>query len=174
MPLLFGLIPIPDSFPLFKKLTYSKAFEKIAKKCFVECDVDSDNRLTVQELYICLLLLYDRMNSKLPCHIKVPKKDQVIDLFKRHDKDGSGTMCYPEFLDVARVLFADDKSFKDSIFLRVVTTLVLKMLVWPTGAVLVKASLCGMGLEAANKVPDSVISHGLETVGKYASGYVAA
>jgi Ca2+-binding EF-hand superfamily protein len=148
-------------------------FEKVARKCFEECDVDADSRISLQELYICVLLIYDKMNAKLPCHMKPPGKAVVTKLFLLHDTDGSGHLSYDEFLIVARVLFADEKSFKDSILLRVVTTLVLKMVVWPMSAVAVKSGLCAVGLEQADKIPSSVISHACETAGKYASSYIA-
>ena len=128
----------------------------------------------MQELYICLLLLHDKMNAKLPCHIKPPVKAQVVELFLRHDMDGNGSLSYPEFLDVARVLFADDKRFKDSILARVVTTLLLKLMVWPLSAMLIKSGVSAAGLESINKVPDSLISHACETVGKYAGSYIAS
>jgi hypothetical protein len=28
---------------------------------------------TQKELHICLLLLYDKLNDKLPCHLRVPR-----------------------------------------------------------------------------------------------------
>lgn len=171
---LFGFIPIPDNFPFFRKITYSRAFESIAKKCFAECDVDSNNRLSMQELYICLLLLYDKMNSKLPCHVKPPVKAEVYDLFVRYDKDNDGSLSYPEFLEVARALFADDKNWRDSIFIRVLITMIAKTAFWPFLAVAFKAGLSGLGVSQVDGVPDAVISHGLETVGKYVGGYITA
>ena len=36
--------------------------------------------LDVKELWIAVLLLYDTLNAKLPCHVRVPKHQEVSDV----------------------------------------------------------------------------------------------
>lgn len=42
-----------------------------------DVDYDRDGMLDFKELYIAILRLYDLLNQKLPCHLKIPSTTEM-------------------------------------------------------------------------------------------------
>lgn len=53
------------------RMTNSKRFENATRASFEEVDVDKTGSLDYKELYIALLLFYDKLNAILPVHVEV-------------------------------------------------------------------------------------------------------
>jgi hypothetical protein len=93
---------------------------------------DGNGLLDEKELHICLLLLYDKLNDKLPCHVRPPSSEQVHDLFVRHTA-GNASACLDQdqFLELASSLLACEKRWWDTVFVRVVVTVGLQLALFP-------------------------------------------
>jgi hypothetical protein len=39
--------------------------------------------LVIAELYVAILKLYDALNRKLPCRLRIPKTNEVLDQMKK-------------------------------------------------------------------------------------------
>jgi hypothetical protein len=68
-----------------------------------ECDVDRNGNIDAKELHVGLLLVFDKLNQKLPVHVKPPNHDAVRVLMRRHDVDGTGALDFFEFLACVKV-----------------------------------------------------------------------
>lgn len=45
---------------------------------------------------------YFQVNIRLPTHVKAPKKEEMLKLFKKVDANNDGLLDFPEFLEAAR------------------------------------------------------------------------
>lgn len=54
-----------------KSVTNSARFENATRTSFDDVDADHTGSLDYKELYIALLLFYDKMNAMLPVHVEV-------------------------------------------------------------------------------------------------------
>ena len=96
---------------------------------------DQSGRLDEKELHICLLILYDKLNEKLPCHIRTPKPSDVHELYERHT-GGQGSLSEQQFLEVAAELFASAEHWYDSVPVKVALTVGLQLALFPLIGVL--------------------------------------
>ena len=92
---------------------------------------DADGKIDEKELHICLLLIYDKLNSKLPCRVIPPTSMKVKELFLRHDVDKTGALAENEILAVAKDLFANDKHWADSILVKVAIVATIQLACFP-------------------------------------------
>lgn len=93
---------------------------------------DSDGKLDEKELHICLLLLYDKLNDKLPCHVRVPTSEEVHTLFQTH---ATTNLSEDEFVKLAAHLLSSDKHWWDSIFAKVALSVGLQLAIFPLAGV---------------------------------------
>lgn len=75
-----------------RKITESKRFREATKTSFEDVDFDGSGSLDYKELYIALLLFYDKMNSLLPVHVEVCEIQQINSQFEIDDKLLSATI----------------------------------------------------------------------------------
>eukprot|EP01024_Parvocaulis_polyphysoides_P056395 TRINITY_DN5930_c0_g2_i1.p1 TRINITY_DN5930_c0_g2~~TRINITY_DN5930_c0_g2_i1.p1 ORF type:complete len:283 (-),score=13.75 TRINITY_DN5930_c0_g2_i1:24-872(-) len=88
-----------------ENLKHTELFAVLVKQCFQECDYDGDGYVEERELYIGLLLLYDKINYRLPCHIPAPGKEAVKYYMQTYDVNHDGRLDADEFMQVALTLF---------------------------------------------------------------------
>lgn len=139
-----------------KGITQSETFANLVEASFNEVDYDKNERLDYKELYIALLLLYDKMNSLLPVHVPVPTKFELDDLLKRYDVDSSGTLDFAEFLELSKNLFGGHKGWRDSILLRASVLMVMSLIVWPLAGASVQRGFATVGFGFATVIPTPV------------------
>jgi len=145
-------------------LSTSKLVHDAVEKTYRQCDVDG-NGVDVSELHVALLLLYDKINARLPVHIAVPTHDGVRELLKRHDLNGNGHLEFDEFYSCCKEMLdgGEEGRVTETIPFLVVRQLVVKLAFLPLAAWGIKKSLVeGGGFEGANRVPDSVLVLTLE------------
>ncbi|GMH45064.1 hypothetical protein BSKO_13021 [Bryopsis sp. KO-2023] len=151
-----------------KKITHSKRFKEFTKSSFEEVDLDGTGNLDYKELYIALLLFYDKMNGALPVHVPVPTKKEVYDYLIRFDKDQSGHLDFEEYLAVAKELFGSGRSWKDSVYFKAGILILFNMLIWPIAGKYTQKGLVKAGVSDAAKVPVAVWSFAAQGVVKMA------
>ena len=95
------------------------------------CLQDGNNEIDEKELHICLLILYDKLNDKLPCHIRVPRSEEVHELYMRHTPAPGASLNEQQFLAVAGDLFASTEKWWDSVLVKVVVTAGLQLALFP-------------------------------------------
>lgn len=93
---------------------------------------DGDGKLDEKELHICLLLLYDKLNDKLPCHVRVPTPEEVHTLFQTH---ATTNLSEDEFVTLAANLLSSDKHWWDSVFAKVALSVGLQLAIFPLAGV---------------------------------------
>ena len=86
--------------------------------------------LDEKELHICLLKLYDKLNAKLPCHVRVPRQEEVTELFQRYAPAG-GALDEEQFIEVAQDVLASDRHWHESIIVKVLLTVGLQVALFP-------------------------------------------
>jgi hypothetical protein len=92
---------------------------------------DGSGQLDEKELHICLLMLYDKLNDKLPCHVRVPTPEQVHELFERYAPASGGSLSEAQFIEVAQDMLASDKHWYESVFVRAFLTIGLQLALFP-------------------------------------------
>eukprot|EP01025_Chloroclados_australasicus_P029409 TRINITY_DN29394_c0_g1_i3.p1 TRINITY_DN29394_c0_g1~~TRINITY_DN29394_c0_g1_i3.p1 ORF type:complete len:235 (+),score=13.09 TRINITY_DN29394_c0_g1_i3:180-884(+) len=153
-----GIIPMP----WIGKITDCRLFRKMALKSFDESDKDANGKIDEKELHICILLLYDKLNNKLPCHINVPTSLKVKELFERHDVDGDKALSQDQFLSLAADLLASEQNWWDSIFVRATFKVAVTLIVFPLVGKGVSHLLQATDLPVIRRGSPAVCSHGAE------------
>eukprot|EP00195_Chlamydomonas_chlamydogama_P008660 CAMPEP_0202892474 /NCGR_PEP_ID=MMETSP1392-20130828/2194_1 /ASSEMBLY_ACC=CAM_ASM_000868 /TAXON_ID=225041 /ORGANISM="Chlamydomonas chlamydogama, Strain SAG 11-48b" /LENGTH=162 /DNA_ID=CAMNT_0049576437 /DNA_START=85 /DNA_END=573 /DNA_ORIENTATION=- len=142
----------------------SEFFKNAVQKSFESVDVDKDGQLDYKELYIGLLKLYDDLNDKLPCHIKIPTNAEVDKMLKKYDKDNSGRLNSEEYLELSKALLGNRKNWRDSIFLKCAFVLGCKIVAFPYLGGLTKRGLSRVGVPYINKLPVPLLCLVMEKV----------
>eukprot|EP00803_Ostreobium_quekettii_P002543 evm.model.scf_2338.2 EVM.evm.TU.scf_2338.2 scf_2338:19072-19560(-) len=146
----------------FKAIVNSGTFKNLCRTAFDEVDVDANKKLDYKELFIAMLLLYDKINSSLPVHIDVPTKAMVYEYLTRYDKDKTGGLEFAEFYELAKDLFGAGKSWKDSLVYRIGVIVVSNMLIWPVAGAGARGGLLKLGITEAANLPPAVYSFGVQ------------
>jgi len=113
------------------RLTQSPYFEAACTRAFHEVDMDQDGQLDFKEFYIAVLRLYDFLNEKLPCHLKIPSTNQMKDMMAKHDKDCSGHLSFEEFLSMCKEMAGGNGKFRDSLLFKATIVLGIKLVALP-------------------------------------------
>ncbi|KAJ9506598.1 hypothetical protein QJQ45_018432 [Haematococcus lacustris] len=165
---LFGFLPMPSFQPITLDFTKSRYFERAVRKSFQEMDVDKSGTLDIKELYVAILKLYDTLNSTLPTHVRIPSLADMRNLMNKYDKDGKGSLTFPEFLLVCRSLVGAKGGFFNSLFFKGMTTVAIKVLLIPLATYAIKEGLRSAGSSGVQlaKVPNAVFMFGLETAAR--------
>jgi Ca2+-binding EF-hand superfamily protein len=140
----------------------SPVVQNAIQKAFDETDLDRNGTVDFKELYIALLRVYDKLNSKLPSHVKPPQLDEVNRLMRKFDVDGSGSIGFPEFKKLVNSLLFDKKDWRESLLFKVSVAIVTKAVLFPLSALGIKEGLVAAGLEKYDVMPASVLSSVLE------------
>eukprot|EP00892_Ulva_mutabilis_P012647 jgi/Ulvmu1/9755/UM055_0095.1 len=157
---LCGIIP-------FGGVTGSRLFRKLALKTFSQCDKDGDGTLDEKELHICLLLLYDKLNDKLPCHVRVPTSDEVHKLFLAHASAhgqslAEASLTEEQFVELAAALMGADRRWWDSVVAKVALSVGLQMALFPlAGHGLTRLSKA-MGVPLVQRLSPAIWAYGTE------------
>ena len=75
--------------------------------------------------------LYDKLNDKLPCHLRVPSPDEVHELYERHAPGSGEGLNKQQFLRVAADVFASTENWWDSVLVRIAVTAGLQLALFP-------------------------------------------
>ena len=85
--------------------TRTKAFKKLCQKAFKACDTSNSGRLSKEELYSGLLLVYINIAKYAgPAACYPPSRKVVNDLFDACDENESGDICEQEFVSIIIIL----------------------------------------------------------------------
>eukprot|EP00882_Tetradesmus_deserticola_P005600 GHRQ01005896.1.p1 GENE.GHRQ01005896.1~~GHRQ01005896.1.p1 ORF type:complete len:149 (+),score=57.69 GHRQ01005896.1:460-906(+) len=141
----------------------SRMFHKYARTAFDEIDMDKTGRVDYKEVCIGILKIYDRLNATFPAHVIAPKRTEMLDMCKKYDKDGGGTIEFEEFLNMSKVLVGNRKKFTESLVWRYFSVLTLKVVVCPLAAGYLLQYLRSVGAPLAHKVPAAPLASMLET-----------
>lgn len=142
----------------------------VASKTFQECDFDKSGDIDLNELYIAVLLTYDKLNKVCPVHVKPPKKRAVQELFEEYDADKSGRLDREEFGRVIKTLVAGDtNNWRTSIWWRVTYLWGLKALLCPLAAYLI-ITVMSKFIEAAANWPQGPLAFVVELLFKLTAG----
>lgn len=105
-------------------------FKRIVRKAFAEADVDKNGTLSEAEMYVCVLKIYEKVNTFTTSHVKAPKKKEVLNLMKEYDMDKDGALNIDEFLCCSRAIFGI-ASIDHSVPINVIVVLSLRMFILP-------------------------------------------
>jgi len=152
-------------------IAHSGLFTRLCLRAFKECDVDKSGTVDRKELHVMLLLLYDKLNRKLPCHVNPPKRSDVERLLAIHDVDGSGGLDPSEFLALSRSLILSKAHWKESLFVKLSLGVAFHMALLPVIAFGFKSILMVAGVASAARLPTAVLAGGIGTVGTLAWNY---
>ncbi len=134
-----------------------------------ECDLDGDKRLDAKELHVALLLLYNKINEKLPEGVRIPfpTHAQVKMILTTADVDKDGHLSKDEFVAVAKVALgvSDSRSLVRSISRQVASRAAVKMAVIPLVLFLLREKIPGVR-RVAKRLPDPILAIGIDHVGK--------
>lgn len=116
---------------------------------------DGDGTLDEKELHICLLLLYDKLNDKLPCHVRVPSPDEVHTLFLAHASSqgvstSTASLTEEQFVKLAGDLLASDRHWWDSVFAKVALSVGLQLALFPLAGLIRLSVMASLQEPAAN------------------------
>lgn len=97
---------------------------------------DGSGTLDEKELHICLLLLYDKLNDKLPCHVRVPTQEEVHSLFLAHasahgETIATASLTQEQFVQLAGDLVASDRRWWESVSAKVAMSVALQLALFP-------------------------------------------
>eukprot|EP00878_Enallax_costatus_P000263 GHUV01000330.1.p1 GENE.GHUV01000330.1~~GHUV01000330.1.p1 ORF type:complete len:163 (+),score=49.00 GHUV01000330.1:236-724(+) len=152
----------------------SAMFRKWARKAFDEIDMDHTGKADYKEVCIGLLKIYDQLNAKMPAHVLAPHRTEMLNLCKKYDKNGDGTIDFDEFLEMAKVLVGTRRNWRDSLLWKYGAVLVLKVVLCPLAAVLIVRGLKQVEAPGAEKVPIAPLASVIEMAVKFASKTAAA
>lgn len=128
-----------------------------------ECDVDKSGHIDAKELHIGLLLFYDKLNAKLPVHMKPPCHDDVKAFLKSHDISQDERLDFQEFSScVKSMLGMGHRGVFGSLQFQVAKRIAMKMLILPAVVALIKYAAKEGGVKGVGKVPDGVMVIALE------------
>jgi hypothetical protein len=134
-----------------------------------ECDLDGNKRLEAKELHVALLILYAKINEKLPegVRIPIPTHAQVKTILATADVDKDGHLSRDEFVAVAKVALgvSDSRSLVRSISLQVASRAAVKMIVIPVVLFLLREKIPGVR-RVAKRLPDPILAIGIDHVSK--------
>lgn len=116
-------------------------------------------------------------------HIKPPKKGEVKAIMKKHDLSEDGSLNKEEFTTVIgdivggtmtilphtsspKFVSGSSDSWHKTIWFRVVSSVALKLALFPAAGHGIQKGLDAVGFEAINRVPASVLAVGCEIVFK--------
>lgn len=152
-------------------------------------DFDNSGSIQGAELYAAILLVYNKVNKICPVHIKPPKKGEIKAIMKKHDMSEDGSLNREEFKAVVGDVLAgmvpaatitinqyqtgSSDSWHKTIWFRVVSSVALKLALFPAAGHGIQKGLSAAGFEAINKVPASVLAVGAEIVFKLGTMVVA-
>ena len=84
--------------------TESDMFLRSVKATFEEIDVDNSGTIDETELYIGVLLIYNRINALLPTHNNPPTKKEVSAMMATFDANNNKKLDRKEFTSLAKAL----------------------------------------------------------------------
>ena len=79
-------------------------FLRSVKATFEEIDVDNSGTIDETELYIGVLLIYNRINALLPTHNNPPTKSEVVAMMAQFDANNNKKLDRKEFTSLAKAL----------------------------------------------------------------------
>lgn len=149
--------------PTVKSMVNSHGFTKLCRQAFDELDTDHNDKLDCSELYIPLLLVYDKINSRLSVHIEPPSKADVDSYIKCFDLDANHTLEFQEFVRLCQNVFGVGKrGLRDSLLVRMGFAVLANMVIWPVAGTGLKWVLVRLGYTEAGQLPSAVLSHAVK------------
>lgn len=79
----------------------TSVFSNAVRKTFQEIDEDGSGKIDAEELYIGVLLIFDRINSALPMHEHPPTRAEVKQMLSKFDVSRDGALDFDEFETLA-------------------------------------------------------------------------
>ncbi|KAF6251543.1 hypothetical protein COO60DRAFT_1558895 [Scenedesmus sp. NREL 46B-D3] len=140
----------------------TRMFHKYARKAFDEIDMDKTGRVDYKEVCIGVLKIYDRLNATFPAHVIAPKRTEMLDMCKKYDRDGNGTIEFEEFLAMSKVLVGSRKKFTESLVWKYFSVLTLKVVICPLAAAYLLKCLRSVEAPMADKVPTAALASIME------------
>jgi hypothetical protein len=137
-----------------------------AAKAFAAVDVDKTGHLDEKELYVCILLVYDGLNRRLPTPLAPPTMVEVRDLMKKFDKNADGSLTLEEFEPVMKTIIFRKKAWRDSVVVRFGWALLLKIVLVPLVAGYVTQFFVSKNSKYSDSAP-GVITSVIDLVSKY-------
>ncbi|WIA31030.1 hypothetical protein OEZ86_001068 [Tetradesmus obliquus] len=137
-------------------------FRKWARKAFDEIDMDKTGRVDYKEVCIGILKIYDSLNAKFPAHVIAPKRVEMLDMCRKYDKDGNGTIEFEEFLEMSKVLVGSRKNFTESLVWKYFSVLTLKVVICPLAAAYLIKYLRSIEAPMAERLPVAPLASILE------------
>ena len=92
--------------------TESDMFLRSVRATFDEIDVDKSGTIDETELYIGVLLIYNRLNALLPTHNNPPSRNDVIEMMSQFDSNNNRKLDRKEFTTLAKALMDPSKDPK--------------------------------------------------------------
>eukprot|EP00879_Flechtneria_rotunda_P024808 GHRR01026326.1.p1 GENE.GHRR01026326.1~~GHRR01026326.1.p1 ORF type:complete len:158 (+),score=56.66 GHRR01026326.1:335-808(+) len=144
----------------------SRMFKRFARRAFDEIDLDKTGRVDYKEVCIGLLKIYDQLNAKMPAHVLAPKRIEILNLCRKYDKDGNGSMEFDEFLEMATVLVGSRKNWRESLPWKYGSVLIVKVVLCPLAAAAILKGLKDLNTPYAEKVPAAPLASVIEIAAK--------
>ena len=82
-----------------------------------------------------------------------------------YDVDTNGKLDYGEFLKLAKVCFYSKENWRESFLVKILFTIVMKMVIYPYTGISAKNLLANsLGLGFVSNVPDPIMAGAVETI----------
>mmetsp|Transcript_24973 Transcript_24973/g.34421 ORF Transcript_24973/g.34421 Transcript_24973/m.34421 type:complete len:180 (+) Transcript_24973:82-621(+) len=112
--------------------------------------------MDINELHIALLAMYDKINDSLPCHVDIPSRKEVQELFNSIDKNQGGTIHEEEFLELVKKSPLSGNSWRDGLPMKALKAVLLQIAVIPVAISGIKTHLNRAGVDV--KLPEAVLT----------------
>eukprot|EP01025_Chloroclados_australasicus_P050612 TRINITY_DN583_c0_g1_i1.p2 TRINITY_DN583_c0_g1~~TRINITY_DN583_c0_g1_i1.p2 ORF type:complete len:231 (+),score=20.47 TRINITY_DN583_c0_g1_i1:103-795(+) len=107
-------------------------FGSMVDQTYEKFDYNKDGKISTVELHVALVLFYDQLNQRLPCHLPPPSHEEVKNLMLEFDVDKSGYIERDEFESLVRALVGTKRVWYDSLIVRVLGSIAVRMLLIPS------------------------------------------
>eukprot|EP01023_Acetabularia_acetabulum_P002150 TRINITY_DN10827_c0_g1_i4.p1 TRINITY_DN10827_c0_g1~~TRINITY_DN10827_c0_g1_i4.p1 ORF type:complete len:215 (-),score=29.38 TRINITY_DN10827_c0_g1_i4:1517-2161(-) len=131
---------------LSQQLLGLSIFASMADQTFSKFDYNGDGKISEIELHFAIILFYDQLNLRLPCHIHPPGREDIKDLIVQFDTNKSGYIEKEEFGKLLTALVGTKSVWYDSLVVRVLASILVRMILIPSIAVFMYTVLASVGL----------------------------
>ena len=127
---------------VFDTFASSRMYEDAVNKTFEEIDFDGSGSIDETEGYVGVLLIFDRINKRLPTHETPPSRRVVEKIMRAFDADGSGKLDRSEFMALAKAMFDPSEGGSASgIVPRIIQNIIWSTVVLPLSAYVIRSAI---------------------------------
>eukprot|EP01024_Parvocaulis_polyphysoides_P064310 TRINITY_DN7471_c0_g1_i1.p1 TRINITY_DN7471_c0_g1~~TRINITY_DN7471_c0_g1_i1.p1 ORF type:complete len:215 (-),score=11.16 TRINITY_DN7471_c0_g1_i1:181-825(-) len=131
---------------LSQQLLGLSIFTSLADQTFSKFDYNGDGKISEIEMYLAIILFYDQLNHRLPCHIHPPGREEIKELVTQFDTDKSGYIEKDEYGKLLNALVGRKSVWYDSLIVRILASMLVRLILIPSMALFLYTTLNRVGL----------------------------